>query len=187
MTTTEALVSPEEYLRREEMAKEKSEYLRGTILPMPGASTNHVSITPSLSFAIQKRLSDPCQYFDQDTKIFVAPSTAFFYADGGIARPARFVDDRAGAIDNPIVIFEVMSPSSALFDRRDKFTEYARLESLKECVMVASESANVQVFRREGPESWNLTIYSELSRTARLESVGLDLPLAEIYARVAFS
>ncbi|RYG34675.1 Uma2 family endonuclease, partial [bacterium] len=154
---------------------------------MAGASANHRAITPRLSFAIQKRLQPgECRYFDQDTKIFVDATGSYYYADGGVACPPRIVNRPAGAIDNPTVIFEVMSPSSELADRGAKFDDYATLSSLREYVLIGSNSANVQVFRRESEDEWHLTVYSGLDRVIFLTSLDMKVPLEELYADVDF-
>lgn len=188
MAIASDLVTAEEYLRREAEAKEKNEYCRGKIFPMAGASENHRSITPLLSFAVQKRLSEgQCRYFDQDTKIQIAALDTYYYADGGVACPPNVVNRAAGAINNPIVIFEVLSPSSEVVDRTTKFHDYATLSSLREYVLIASETPLVEVFRREGPDEWRLSIYTGVERTAQLDTLDMGLPLAEFYADVIFS
>ena len=85
-------------------------------------------------------------------------------------------------IDNPTVIVEVLSPSSEKDDRGDKFRDYRLLSSLRDYVLVSTKRPAVEVFSRQDDGSWNLRVYVHGS-TAHLPSVGVDLPLDELYEK----
>ena len=87
---------------------------------------------------------------------------------------------------NPQVIFEVLSPGTEAFDRGDKFTRYRLLESLTDYVLVATERMRVEHHTRRGAGAWTLTEYHRPEQVVPLARVGCELPLAEIYERVAF-
>ncbi|RYG48840.1 Uma2 family endonuclease [bacterium] len=187
MAVAAALVSPEEYLRREEKASEKSEYRKGMILAMAGASTNHVVISSNLHTVLGPLArTKGCFFLNSDAKVWVEAAGAFYYPDGSIACPPHFVNDPAGAFDNPKVIFEIISPSSESADRGTKFKDYATLLSLEEYVLIESGTPDVQIFRREAPDQWSLTFYSGLEKTARLATLDIEISLRELFALTTF-
>lgn len=158
----------------------------GRAFAMAGASRNHGSITPALTEICRRQLRDkPCRFRDDGTKVLVAETGATYYPDGLIACPPRYVSESTGTIDNPTVIFEVLSPSTARFDREGKFDAYRRLESLREYVLVHSDVVRVEVFTRQKDGKWGLSVY--LAGSAVLESVEISLSLEEIYAEVDFA
>lgn len=181
----------EEYLRLEETSPVKHHFVRGRRIErfaeaMAGGSPNHVRITPSLSRILGSALRGrTCRSFDADTLIRVEEAGASYYADAGIACPPNFLSDRVGVIDNPTVIVEVLSPSSEKYDRGAKFHNYRLLPSLQDYVLVATDRPMVEVFSRQDDGSWNLRIFIH-GATAHLPSVGIDLPLVELYEDAVF-
>jgi len=176
-----------EFLEWETRQEGRFELSSGRILSMAGAGEPHRSITPALSRICGQALRGrPCRYFDQDTKIAVEAAGASYYADGGIACPPNLVSRSTGAIDNPTVIFEVLSPSTEARDRGEKFLNYRLLPSLRDYVLIGTDRPLVEVFSRQPDGNWLLRIYLE-GATAHLPSVGVDLPLAELYEDAVFS
>jgi Uma2 family endonuclease len=101
-----ALISSSEYLRREAEAVVRHEFVAGTVYAMAGASRNHAMITRNLHGMLYGLLGrGPCQNLDQNTKVWISGSNAFYYADATIACPPSFIDERSGVIDNPTVVF----------------------------------------------------------------------------------
>ena len=88
---------------------------------------------------------------------------------------------------NPQVAFEVLSPSTEAFDRGDKFTRYQLLDSLMEYVLVASERMRIEHFARQPDGTWRLSEYTEPQQTLMLPSLACELPVSEVYERIAFS
>ncbi|CAN5385860.1 Uma2 family endonuclease [soil metagenome] len=176
-------VTSEEYLRREAVADTKSELIDGRIVAMAAASRQHVVITPNLGDALAPLLRDTgCRRFDSDAKVWIAAFDEYLYPDACVACPPDFVNDAVGAIDNPIVVLEVLSPSTEARDRGIKFERYSTLPSLGEYVLVASERIAVETFVRLGDGRWVRSLWTGLESVARLESLGADLPLSAIYA-----
>ncbi|RYG34895.1 Uma2 family endonuclease [bacterium] len=178
----QAYVSPEEYLRREARSPEKSEYQNGRILAMSGGSFNHVQITTNLntSMGVATR-GKLCRYFASELKILISEGPRYFYPDGAIACPPNIVDSKNGIIDNPKVVFEVLSPGTEGRDRREKFFAYAGLASIEQIVFIGSEYKSVEVWSREG-KAWRPEVSVEGS--AFLTSVNLELSLEELYENV---
>jgi Uma2 family endonuclease len=179
-------LSIEEFLKGELSAETKHELAWGLVRAMSGGSRTHVSITPALHEICRRSLrGSSCRYLDQDTKIVVEEANSAYYPDGAIACPPHFVNERSAAIDNPAVVFEVLSPSTEARDRGEKFQNYALLPSLKDYVLISTDRRRIEVFSRQEEGSWLLRIYLE-GAIARVPSVDLDLSLTELYEDVAF-
>ena len=145
-----------------------------------GGSPNHGSITPALTEICRWQLREtPCRYRDENTKVRVS-ERRYYYPDGLIACPPNTVSDSSGTIDNPKVIFEVLSPGTKDFDREEKFDAYRLFTSFEECVLIHSEIVRVEVFQRQADGNWGLSVYLPGS-VPIVESVGIDLPLDELY------
>jgi Uma2 family endonuclease len=87
---------------------------------------------------------------------------------------------------NPRLIVEVLSPSTEAYDRGEKVERYRQLESLEEYVLVSVEACRVETFFRQPYGVWLLTPVSGLNAIAKLRSIEIELPLAEVYAGVEF-
>ena len=178
----QALVSPLEYLRREREAKTRHEYIDGVVCEMSGAARPHTRLTKNLHGMLYRLLGDgPCENSDQDVKVWIESSRRYYYPDATIACPPNFIDDDNGVIDNPTVVIEVLSPGTRNMDRGAKFADYRTLPTLRDYVLVDSESKRVEVFSLEEGE-WKGRIYAE--GAAHLPSLRFELSLNELYRRV---
>lgn len=87
---------------------------------------------------------------------------------------------------NPQVIFEVLSPSTEAFDRGDKFMRYRKIDSLTDYVLVSAEQMSVEHFARQADGTWIFRALDQADQQLVLASVDCEVPLAEIYDKVAF-
>jgi Uma2 family endonuclease len=184
----EPFYMPEEYLALERAAPTKSEYFNGRIYAMAGASREHNLLAGNLFAVLHSRLRErPCEVFMGDMRVRIAATDAFTYPDVVVAcgdiRIQR--DDHLDTLLNPVVIVEVLSPSTEAFDRGDKFAHYRRLESLQEYALVAQDRTRVEQFTRQG-EQWLLTERAGLDAALELPAIQSAVPLREIYRRVEF-
>jgi Uma2 family endonuclease len=181
-------VSPEEYLERERKAETRSEYVRGEIFAMAGASVRHAAIISNLVIEIgaQLRTTD-CRVFSTDLRLAVNPAGMYTYPDVMVVcgKPVS-IDDRRDTISNPIIIVEVLSDSTKNYDRGQKFQYYRMLPSLKEYVAVAQDEVHVERYARRDAGEWTLTDFSQPEDNLELKSVGVALKLSEIYRMVDF-
>lgn len=176
-----APISPAEYLREEAASPEKREYIAGEIVAMAGGSPNHGLISSELPFALPAR--NGCRYLNSDVKIWIASRDAYLYPDASIACPPHWVKEETGAIDNPVAVFEVLSPGTELRDRTIKFDLYASLQSVKEIVLIASERRSVETYTRTMDGRWLRT--QTFEGKLFLESVQGDLDSDRLYQGVA--
>jgi Uma2 family endonuclease len=176
-----------EYLALEEKAETKSEYWNGEIVAMAGGNINHQQIVSNLTVEITNKVKGRCRVFPSEMKVRIKKRDKFFYPDlTVICGQPIFYKNRRDTIDNPRLIIEVLSKSTASFDRAEKFLSYQTLESLEEYVLVSQEKAVVEqhIKREDGNWIYQATIGVESSVT--FPSIAATLDLSEIYDLVEF-
>lgn len=181
----QTIYSPEEYLYLERKATFKSEYLRGGILAMSGASRAHNYITLDIATEINIQLRDrDCEVFSGDMRVKENQSESYFYPDVVIAcGEPQFEDQSFDTLLNPVVIIEVLSPSTEIYDRTEKFEYYKQITTLQEYILVSQDKVQVEHHCIQGTQ-WRLEEYQTLQDTLALSSVGCKLTLNDIYRRV---
>ena len=186
--TAQAFFTPTEYLARERKALDKSEYRAGRIYTMPGASRKHNLITFNISgeFYIQLRTRS-CEVYANDMQVKVSGAGLYIYPDVTVVcDEPRFDDTHFDTLLNPTVLIEGLSPSTAAYDRGEKFAAYQKLDSLCEYVLILQDSVRVEHYLRQ-EQTWDLTAFHSLSDVLQLTSIGCELSLQSIYAKVQFS
>ena len=180
-------VSPEEYLEAERAASFKSEYVSGQIWAMSGASREHNTIAMNLSIAIGTALrGSPCQVFGSDMRVFIPDNETYVYPDlSVVCGEQQYADAYLDILLNPTVVIEILSPSTAHYDRTVKFIKYRRLSSLREYVLVHQDAPRVERFERIG-DLWVDGEQEGLRAVMELASLGVPVSLADIYERVVF-
>lgn len=182
-TVPDVRISPEEYLRIEREAETKSEYDDGVMYAMAGASREHGLIIGNLGWALRNRPPASCRAFPSEMKVRVL-ATRFFYPDTSIVcGKESYADDHKDILLNPLIIFEVLSPTTEKFDRGPKFFSYEAIESLKEYVLVWQDTYRIEHFRRER-EHWIYTKFEGRDAQLTLPAVNCEIPLADIYYQV---
>jgi Uma2 family endonuclease len=180
-------ITPEEYLARELSAETKSEYHDGRIYAMAGTSFRHNVILGNLFSEIHLALKGrPCRTFTSDVRLQIESTGLYTYPDlmvicGELQRSAT----QADTLLNPLVIIEILSPSTEKWDRGGKFTHYRRLESLRDYILVSQETVLVEHYARQGNE-WLLKDLSHIEDVLQIGSINCGVLLREIYAEVEF-
>ena len=177
--------TPEEYLALERKAHCKSEYLDGHIIAMAGASSEHNLIVGDIFYGLYPELRQRgCLVYTSDMRVRPSPRDAYVYPDVVVVcGEPQFEDEAFDTLLNPIVIVEVLSPSTEAYDRGEKFTRYKQLPSLKEYVLVSQDNVHVEHHRRHGAQ-WILSHYRTLEEVLPLSSIECEVPLRDIYARI---
>jgi Uma2 family endonuclease len=178
-------LTPEEYLEIERAAERKSEYFRGEMFAIAAARRRHNLIVANLVAELRQSLKGrPCETYSTDMRLKVTPSGLYTYPDVMVAcGDLQFADNRQDTLLNPLVIIEVLSESTRDYDRGRKFQHYRTLPSLQEYLTIAQDEAHVEQWLRPERE-WRLKEFGDLAQSARLDSIGCTLPLAEIYDKV---
>lgn len=180
-------LSPEEYLTLERRAEFKSEYIDGVMYAMAGGSERHNLIAANVIISIGSQLRDhPCRVYPSDLKVRVPNSRRFFYPDVSIVcGETQFADDERDVALNPAVVVEVLSDSTAAFDRGKKFQSYQQIESLREYLPVSQDEYVVEHFLRQNDGRWLYTKAGGLDESLALPTVKCQLALSDIYRKVA--
>lgn len=177
-------VSPEEYLRLERAAETKSEYDDGVIYARAGANERHNLIVGSLIWSLRNRLPSGCRVYPSDMKVRILNPTRFYYPDVSVVcEKPRFADDETDVLLNPLIVFEVLSGTTAAYDRGRKFRSYQAINSLQEFVLVSQDLYLVEHFRRDG-EHWIYTAVQGRDAHVTLPALNCELPLGDIYYQV---
>jgi Uma2 family endonuclease len=176
-------ISPDDYLARELDSVTKSEYVDGIVYGMSGASDRHGLVSGTFFLRLGNHLADECQVFMTDMKLRIVEGdvTVFYYPDVIVSCAA---DDRARYYrEQPILLVEVLSPSTERIDRTEKLAAYRRIPSLMELVLAEQDIPKLEVFRRA--TGWASETYLP-GDGFRLESVSLDFTVDDIYRRLKF-
>ena len=184
----ESFVTPQQYLDRERAAETKSEYLRGEVFAMAGASREHTLIAGNISRILGQQLVDRlCEVYQSDMRVKVNHTELYTYPDVVVVcGEPEFEDVQVDTLLNPRVLVEVLSPSTADYDRGGKFAHYRRLRSLQEYVLISQDRPLVEHYVRQTDITWLLTERSSLDDILELSSIDCRLALAEIYHTVRF-
>lgn len=164
------------YLAWEAEQPERNEYIAGEVFAMVGVKQSHNVATGNLYSLLRNALKGgPCRVFIESVKTRVEAADCFFYPDVMVTCDAR---DRATPdyVSHPILVVEVLSDSTAGYDRGKKFAAYRKLESLKEYVLVDVDTCRIEVFRRDPQNHWVLYEYGA-AESVELASLGLALPV----------
>ena len=176
-----ARYSIEEYLRLEEFANVKHEFFDGRIFAIAGGTPEHGAIAVRVAVALSNQLRGKrCNVYNSDTRIRVVATGLDTYPDVAVVRGSeqRDREDRL-ALVNPVVLVEVLSPTTEDYDRGDKLEHYKRIPSLQEVVLVGHEQPTLDVWRRCA-DGWS-SVHFAAGQVARLEAIDCDLEVDEVF------
>ena len=175
-----------QYLKREESAVERSEYVDGQIRAMSGGSEPHASIPVNIGAELRAALRGRgCRVLSSDMKVWAAG--ALYYPDlSVVCGPSVYRNGNNHVITNPIVIVEVLSPSTEPKDRGEKFIRYQQIDTLRSYLLVSQIEARVELFERGENGHWDYTTVVGLENAIEILSLGVTLALSEAYDQVRF-
>ena len=194
-------LTPEEYITFERKASPdadiiRHEYVNGELIAMSGASRAHNLMTGNIFGELRTLLKGSrCETYMGDMRVSTPTTASYFYPDVTVVcEEPRFEDDVFDILLNPIILVEVLSPSTQAYDRGEKFGHYRQLASLQEYVLVSQDKILVEHYHRQQKQDtapvtqkdWIFTDFQELEETLPLTSIQCELPLQEIYERVTF-
>ncbi len=179
-------ISPEEYLKLEELSQVKHEYIQGETYAMAGASDAHVTISVNLVTLLRNHVRrSGCRVYMSDMKARIESRNIYYYPDVMVT-----CDERDKAFRSfkrhPCLIIEVLSKGTEGLDRGDKFADYQELETLQEYVLISQKRQRVECFRRNAEGLWVLYSYTEGSEI-HLASVDFRASMDAIYEDVTFT
>jgi Uma2 family endonuclease len=179
-------LTEEQYLAIERAAQFKSEFLNGEMFAMAGVSMQHSRIQTNLLVELSNRFQgSACEAFGSDFRVRVSSSGMYTYPDvSAVCGKPILADNHQDILLNPVVIFEVLSPSTESYDRGLKFQHYRTIESLKDYILVNQNRILIEQFIRRADNTWTLRDYPRPEDELKIDSIGVQIPLARIYERV---
>ncbi len=182
-----ARLTVEEYLVIERQALCKSEYVDGEMFAMAGASRRHNLIALNIGAELRAQLRQhPCEVYTSDMRVKISRTGLYTYPDVVVVCDApRFEDADVDTLLNPIVLVEVLSPSTADYDRGGKFEQYRTLASLQAYLLVAQERCHVVHYTRQQDNTWLLAETDDIQDGIPIPSIHCTLLLFEVYAKVS--
>jgi Uma2 family endonuclease len=178
-------ISVEDYLAGEEISPVKYEYVYGEVYAMAGTSDKHNQIALNIASELNNHLRDsPCQPFISDIKVRVNPEV-YYYPD--VLVSCEDNPENPYFRNKPILIIEVLSPSTQEIDRREKLLFYQQMPSVQEYAVVEQQKMLVEIHRRQPDGRWITYYFNDgADEEVEFQSVEMTMTLGEIYRRVKF-
>ncbi|MBD1878890.1 MULTISPECIES: Uma2 family endonuclease [unclassified Coleofasciculus] len=177
-------ISKEDYLEGERVSPIKHEYRRGQVYAMVGAKKPHIIIAGNLVTLFNNHLEHaPCIVLSSDIKVRLESADCYYYPDVAVTCDERDTNSTDDFILYPILVIEVLSPSTAAFDRGEKFADYQTSPSLREYVLIHQSQMSVECFRLSDSGNWVSQIYRQ-GDEVYFASIDFRCDIASIYRKV---
>ncbi|MBD1841532.1 Uma2 family endonuclease [Coleofasciculus sp. FACHB-64] len=177
-------ISKEDYLEGERVSPIKHEYRRGQVYAMVGAKKPHIIIAGNLVTLFNNHLEHaPCIVLSSDIKVRLESADCYYYPDVAVTCDERDTNSTDDFILYPILVIEVLSPSTAAFDRGEKFADYQTSPSLREYVLIHQSQMSVECFRLSDSGDWFSQIYRQ-GDEVYFASIDFRCDIASIYRKV---
>ncbi len=185
--------SVEEYLVFEAKSEVKHEYENGQIFAMAGGTPNHGAIATNMSSALKNALrakGKKCRVWSSDLKVHIEKYSSFVYPDAMVVC-GELEMKGTDAIQNPLLIVEVLSSSTASYDKGAKFRKYISLSSFMEYVLIEQNQPLVHAYSRQveeetGRKDWSMRFALGLEESIYLKSIDCEIALTDIYEYIDF-
>jgi Uma2 family endonuclease len=178
-------MSEVEYMRVEEAAQGRHEYVAGRMFAMSGASGAHNRIVMNLAYHLYNPVdAGGCFMAASDMKVKVQVLGAIYYPDIVISCEAKA--ELPDVLTAPCLIVEVLSRSTMSIDRREKLMAYQTIPSVKEYLLVRQDRRQIDLFRKNASNEWELEAHkdSDVIRLTTFEHQVVELKLDDVYHRV---
>lgn len=173
-----------EYLAMEAASAEKHEFIDGAIYDMAGGDDQHALVSVNVTSTLRAGLrGGPCRVYSSDLRVWSAAVKAYLHPDATVVCGPVERSDRKGdhlSVRNPVVVVEVVSPGSEDYDRNDKVAIYQAIPSVRDYLVVDSETRTVEHHVRGADGAWQRTVIADGEVT--LAGVPVRLPLTEVFA-----
>jgi len=181
-------LTPEQYLELERAAEYKNEYFDGEMVAMSGVSLRHSYLQTNLLGELYNApLRHDCEVFGSSLRVRVS-DRMYVYPDMSVVCGKPLLEDEyQDTLVNPVVLFEVVSPSTEKYDRGLKLRHYRTIPSLQDYILVDQDQVRIEQYTRQDANVWTLRDYQRLEDELPLGSIGVSLSLARIYDRVEFA
>ena len=179
----------DEYFALEKVGDARYEYWNGDIVCMSGGSPEHGQIASNIHGELHGQLKGSrCRAFTSEIAISTPTLPPYCYPDVSVAcgQPTFQRIRGIGALINPVVIVEVLSPHTEVADRGAKFQAYSAIDTLQEYLLVSQDRPFLTHYTRQDNGEWNSSDVSDLAAIITLSSINCNLPLQDIYDGIVF-
>ena len=181
MATQPSILTEERYLQLEREAETRSEFHDGQMFAMAGGSLNHSLLASTMCALLYRQLPQGCRIFNTDMRIKVAKGGLYTYADCGVVCGDPQLAGKDNLL-NPVLIVEVLSPSTEAYDRGAKFEAYRTIESFREYLLIHQDRRHAEYYSKQHDGSWLLREYSGTQAVISIASLSAVISLGELYA-----
>ena len=173
--------TPEEYFALEDRSEVRHEYFEGEVFAMAGASKAHNLLVQNALISLRNALrARGCQVFVENVRLEAKKNSYYTYPDVVVScDPADRHDPYL--VRQPVLIVEILSPSTGDYDRTTKFENYQKMPSLRHYILISQSAWIVEWFRRDEAGQWIYTLLTGPDSTLEIPDLGLVLPLRELY------
>lgn len=178
--------TPEEYFAWEEQQLERHEYIDGEVYAMTGGTVNHSEVAMNFGVLLKTHLRGRgCKTLNSDCRVHIVGSDDYVHPDVSVTCDDR---DRTTVqyITYPCLIIEVLSPSTAAYDRGDKFTMYRRNPVLQDYLLASADRMSIDLFHKDEQGKWDILNYGA-GDTVELRSINLSFLIEDAYQEIIFA
>lgn len=179
-------LSVQAYIQQEQESGIRYEYHDGTIYALAGGTINHGKLCGNIYAELRNKLkanNSGCNAFTGEIKLGIERKNTFVYPNAMvICEEINTAKEDDNAVTNPVLIAEVLSKTTADYDRGDKFYLYRQIPSLQEYVLIEQSKPVVEVYyKKKGTEFWSINRYEGLDTAVSLRSLKITIPLSDLY------
>jgi len=187
LATTERRYSLDEYRAIADTSEEKCEYSDGEIIKMSGGTAKHSRISRNILNLLDNKLQNTnFEVINNDLRLWIPAYRRGVYPDAMVFDGAlQFNGDREDEVLNPLLIVEVLTPSTEEYDRTDKFRMYRSIPSFSEYLLIRQNKVFVERYSKQG-QIWTYRDFDGLDQSILLEAMNIEVAIAEIYRNIEF-
>ncbi len=179
-------LSVSEYITLEKESDSRYEYHDGSIFALAGGTMNHGLLCGNIYSEIRNGLKangSNCKPLSSEVKLYIKSHNSYVYPDTMVVcGEVEKAEEDKNAATNPELVVEILSKSTAEYDRGEKFHMYRQIQSLKEYVLIEQDKAVVEVFyKKPKTDLWKITRYEGLNSVINLRSLSLEIRMSELY------
>jgi Uma2 family endonuclease len=176
-------LTEEQYLTLERAAETKSEFYDGQMYAMAGGTPTHSLLANNMGAILRSGVSKGCRTYNSDLRVKIASARMYTYADCTVVCGALQYDgDHRDVIVNPLLLVEVLSPSTEAYDRGKKFELYRTIPTFQEYLLVHQDRVRVEHYSRQDDGSWLLREYSDNDAALAITRMNIHIALTDLYA-----
>jgi Uma2 family endonuclease len=181
VSTVENKMTKEQYIAYELQANRRHEFINGQLFEMPGELDLNNLIAGKLYVLLAYLLEDKGYFaFINDVKVGIPNEDKYYYPDVFVTNEPR-TEENKYIKTAPVLIAEVVSPSSRLYDTVDKYLDYTKIPALEYYLVVEPEIVYVMLYRRNTEGQWQADIFTHKDQSIDLPKLGIKIPVSDIY------